>query len=351
MVHSKEITQKIDRTLNINWETVLLVGNRWYKNLWDELILLWNIKLLLEQWKKITVASYEPERSKKFFSQFIDTDKVSFVPELPKWFRSLVKYVFKYRLKWFSRFFSSDSLILWWWEILTEENPWAYRYRKLSTWPFLFTKWLQKLFNTKKRSNLYIMGWAQIPHNKRKRQLLDSLLNASTTCYFRDFQAVEEIQSITDKKCEFFMDTSFFSYNWDWVSVEKKKKWEKPYVVVNLNKNAESFFDDLVQDIKSYSEQWYRIYYVPIAKGHTIYYQDWQYCQRLEKALWEDIEFALLDWEQDFDYFAKMLKWADKVFSSRLHLYLISSFLHCDTKVYPYQRKILKMKEVIEKVL
>jgi hypothetical protein len=71
----------------------------------------------------------------------------------------------------------------------------------------------------------------------------------------------------------------------------------------------------------------------------------------LEKELWENVDFALLDWESDFDNFAKVLKWAKKVFSSRLHLYLISSFLWCDTKVYPYQRKILKMQKVIEKFL
>lgn len=351
MVTPNKTLRKINDSLDINWETVLLIGNRWYKNLGDELILLWNIKLLLKQWKTITATSYEPERSKKFFSQFIDIDKIDFIPELPKWFRSFFKYIFKYWCKWFTKFFSSDSLLLGWWEILTEEKPRAYRYRKLSTWPFLLTQRLQKILKTKRRSNLYIMWWADIPKSKRKRRLLDSLLRHATTCYFRDFQAVENIQSITDKKCEFFMDTSFFSYNWDWVVANKKKKWEKPYVVVNLNKNAESFFDDLVQDIKAYTKKWYRIYYVPIAKGHTIYYQDWQYCQRLEKALWKDIEFALLDWETDFDYFTKMLKWAEKVFSSRLHLYLISTFLHCDIKVYPYQRKILTMKEVIEKTL
>ena len=130
-----------------------------------------------------------------------------------------------------------------------------------------------------------------------------------------------------------------------------ENKIEKPYVVVNLNKNAEQFFDELVQDIKKYADKGYRIYYVPVAKGKNIYYDDLQYSQRLEKALWKDVDFALLDWESDFDYFVKVLKWAKKVFSSRLHLYLIASFLGCDTKVYPYQRKILKMQKVIDELL
>ena len=120
---------------------------------------------------------------------------------------------------------------------------------------------------------------------------------------------------------------------------------------VNLNKNAEQFFDEVVGDIKHYADRGYRIYYVPVAKGNNIYYDDLQYSQRLEKALWEDVDFALLDWESDFDNFVKVLKWAKKVFSSRLHLYLIASFLWCDTKVYPYQRKILKMQKVINELL
>ena len=131
--------------------------------------------------------------------------------------------------------------------------------------------------------------------------------------------------------------------------MDEGKRIDKPYIIVNLNKNAEQFLDELINDIKFYCEKKYRIYYVPVAKWNNVYYQDLQYAQRLERELWEDVDFALLDWESDFDNFAKILKWAKKVFSSRLHLYLIASFLWCDTKVYPYQRKILKMKNVIEK--
>lgn len=83
----------------------------------------------------------------------------------------------------------------------------------------------------------------------------------------------------------FFMDTSYFAYDWNKVSLDEKNGIEKPYVVVNLNKNAEKFFDELVGDIKTYSENGYRIYYVPVAKGNNIYYQDLQYSQRLERGL------------------------------------------------------------------
>ena len=340
----------INPYLSVKGDAVLLVWNRWYRNLWDELILLWNVKLLLQQDKKVTIACYEPERLRRFFTQFIDVSKVRFIPELPKWLHSLFRYIFRYWMKWFLSFFKTDTIILWGWEILTDENPWAYRYWRISIWPFLQKKRCQNKYGTKKESNLYIMWWVQIPKFKRKRRALRSLLKYATVCYLRDFEAIKELSPYANK-CDFFMDTSYFAYDWSKVTIDKEKKIEKPYIVVNLNKNAESFFDELVQDIKRYSEKGYRVYYVPVAKGRNTYYDDLQYSQRLEKALWEDVDFALLDWESNFDNFVKVLKWAKKVFSSRLHLYLIASFLWCDTKVYPYQRKILKMQNVIDELL
>ena len=336
------ITSKLD----VKWDVVLLVGNWWYRNMWDELILLWNVKLLLNQWKKVIIACYDPKWLCKFFSQFIDVKKVIFISELPKGFRSLFKYVFKYWMRWFFRFWNVDTIVLWGWEILTEENPWAYWYWKMSIWPFLFKKRFQKLFK-KKKSDLYIMWGVQVPKNfKNKRKLL-ALLNNTTACYLRDFNAVSEISPYV-WKCDFFMDTSYFSYDWNSVS---KKKVYKEYIVINLNKNGEQFFSELVRDIKHYCDENYCVYYVPIAKWNNTYYDDLQYYERLKEALGNDVDLVLLDWEVDFDSFVKILKWAKKVYSSRLHLYLIASFLGCDTKVYPYQRKILKMQKVIDKLL
>ena len=340
----------INSKLEVKGEDVLLIWNWWYRNMWDELILLGNVKLLLEQWKKVTIACYDLSWLRGFFAQFVDVSKIKFIPELPKWFHSFFDYIFKYGMRWFLRFWKCDTIILWWWEILTEENPWAYWYWRMSIRPFLWKKKFQNLFKKKKKSDLYVMWWVQIPKNKKKKKQLLSLLNHTTVCYLRDFEAVEEIKPYV-KNCEFFMDTSYFAYERNKVSVDEEKKIEKPYVVVNLNKNAEKFFDELLNDVKTYSNKGYRIYYVPVAKGNNVYYQDLQYSQRLEKKLWENVDFALLDWESDFENFAKVLKRAKKVFSSRLHLYLIASFLGCDTKVYPYQRKILKMQKVIEKFL
>jgi len=63
----------------------------------------------------------------------------------------------------------------------------------------------------------------------------------------------------------------------------------------------------------------------------------------------KDQRFNILDREEDFEIFVKTLAQAHMVISSRLHLFLIASFLGVPTKVYPYQKKILKMQKVIEK--
>jgi hypothetical protein len=59
------------------------------------------------------------------------------------------------------------------------------------------------------------------------------------------------------------MDTSYFSYDWSCVS---KKNIDKEYIVINLNKNGEQFFSELVRDIRHYCDENYCVYYVPIAK-------------------------------------------------------------------------------------
>jgi hypothetical protein len=50
---------------------------------------------------------------------------------------------------------------------------------------------------------------------------------------------------------EFFMDTSYFAHDW-------KKKYgesERKYIVINLNKNAEKFLPEIIQDVKKLYNQ------------------------------------------------------------------------------------------------
>jgi len=54
-----------------------------------------------------------------------------------------------------------------------------------------------------------------------------------------------------------------------------------------------------------------------------------------------------LDWE-DFFVFLKILECAEKVYTTRLHLFLISFYLNLEVEPFVYQKKVEKMKKVFE---
>lgn len=108
-------------------------------------------------------------------------------------------------------------------------------------------------------------------------------------------------------------------------------------------------FDDLVLQCESLLSNGYTIKYVPVSKGNNRVYNDLYYKEVLEKRLMT--KFEVLDWEESFSSFVQEVKNADIVVTARLHLFLVASFLWVETKVYPYQMKILKMKKIIQEFL
>jgi len=329
---------KISNTLNISEKSILIIGNRSYKNLGDELILLWTVKLLLQENKKITIAAYDPEWLKKFFSQFIDIDKINFVTEIPKGIRSWVRYISQGKLKERKIYRKINAVIIGWGEIITEENKNSYWYRLISLLPC-------------RRKPRYLMGWIQIPKKTINRLLFTILLKKTKRIFARDYETIEELKTYGFDNGEFFMDTSFFAYNRKAVKTNTTETFQQKYIVVNINKNAEKFLPEIIQEVKNYYNKWYAIYYVPVAKGENKQYNDIQYAQKIKKwAEIKDQRFTILDREEDFHNFIKTIAQANIVISSRLHLFLVASFLGVPTKVYPYQKKILKMKNIIEKI-
>jgi len=333
--------------LHIPEKHILILGNRSYKNLGDELILAWTIQLLQKENKKITIAAYDPQRLKTFLSQLVDTSKITFVTEIPKGIRSWQKYIIQWKLKERKLWKKSKAIIIGWGEIITEENKHSYRYRLTSLLPVL----------NKPR---YLMGWIQTPKKRYNRFLFKKLLKTTKHIFARDMDTVHEMKTYGFDKVSFFMDTSFFAY--------PRKKMQnavpaairdagiriqnsKKYIIVNLNKNAEKFLPEVIEDVKHRYMKWYEVMYVPIAKGNGSQYDDIQYARSIQQgAAIKDQRFTILDRESDFKQFVKTLAGASMVISSRLHLFLIASFLWVSTKVYPYQKKILKMQQTLQKL-
>jgi len=336
--------------MNISWEKVLLVWNRWHKNLWDELILIWNIKLLLKQWKEIYVACSNKQWLKNFHKQFFkdcdfcnleenengyfDKNKqkqvITYLQELPKGFRSFFKFL--KNIKDFFVMFKVDSILIGWWEIFTEETPFSYFYWFASVWPLFFWK------------KLYLSWWIQIPKKIWNKLIFKLFLWKAEKIYTRDYDLVWKID-----KVEFFPDTSLYVMLWSkkYIVDEKNYKWlnnteKQDWIVVNINKKAEKFFPEIENIVENFYRQWKNVYFARVCKSplddDIVYYHKLK-----QKFVW----IKLLDWE-DFFVFLKILECAEKVYTTRLHLFLISFYLNLEVEPFVYQKKVEKMKKVFE---
>lgn len=299
--------------------------------MWDELILLWNIKLLQNQGKKIFVISQDNERLKSFLSKEIDCSEINFIDELPRWIRSAIKYLKRNWLKQIKTFFKIDSIILWWWEILTEESSHSYHYRFWSIRPSLFLK-----------KNLYIMWWVQIPQKHLNKLLFKWTLKHTNAIYCRDFDGVKSLKEYWFKNVEFFMDTSFFvRENWK----QYLKKSDKKYIIININKNWKMFMNDLITETKKYVNKWYDCYFAPVCCWWTD--DDNRFIGELKEKF---PHIKICERDDNLEKFLQFLWWAEIIISARLHLYLISEYIWLNTISFPYQKKINKMKNVIWKI-
>lgn len=328
---------QISQQLNIKWERVLILGNWSYKNMGDEIILLGTIRLLQQQGKKILISAYDPEWLKSFFSQFPDMQDITYLHEFPKGIRSGFHYFFSPRIKEIIQYRQVDTVIIWGGEILTEESKNAYRYWNLALLP---------LADKLKKINLYLMGGIQTPKKLLNCKLFGWLLKRTKAVYARDEDSVHALEKLGYKDAEFFMDTSRFAY--DRRTVEKESPSDKKVALINLNKNGEKFYPNLLAECKSLLQEGYELAYVPVSKWESPVYNDPQYQTQLEKDL--NITMESIDWEENFSTFLQKVKGADIIITGRLHLFLIASYLWVKTKVFPYQKKILKMTSILKRL-
>lgn len=65
---------------------------------------------------------------------------------------------------------------------------------------------------------------------------------------------VDEMKAHGFENVEFFMDTSYFAYPRKRVKGDEVENYSK-YIVINLNKNAERFLPEIIQDVKKIYNQ------------------------------------------------------------------------------------------------
>ena len=188
------------------------------------------------------------------------------------------------------------------------------------------------------------MWWIQIPKKWWNRILFKFILNLTHSIFCRDIEEIENLKKYWFTTVDFFMDTSYFAIN-------NRKKYKinskEKYIVVNINSKWKLFINDLIKEIQKHLNNWYKVYYIPVCAGPTD--NDVKYFFKTQKSI-NNKNYLKYEWTQNFESFLKFLWWAQKVITARLHLFLISEFIWLDTKVYPYQKKINKMKKTITSI-
>lgn len=189
------------------------------------------------------------------------------------------------------------------------------------------------------------MWWIQVPKKWRNKLLFNIILKATNKIFCRDLEGIENIKEYWFKNVEFFMDTSFFAID-DWSKYKNKTK--EKYIIVNINSKWNVFIDDLIKESQKFLESWYKIYFIPVCTWLTD--DDGRYFLKIKNII-NNENFISYDRTENFEEFLNLLWWAEKVISARLHLFLISEFIWLDTKVYPYQKKINKMKKIVNELI
>jgi len=318
----------------VPWKHILLAGRFGHQNMGDELIMLGNIKQLLIQHKTIYILIWHHERVQQRLNQnltYTQMKHITLLPDIPRGIRSLYKYL-SHRVLYYHR--RADTIILWGGEIITPETQTGYRYRRPYIRPTLFHR------------NLIIMGGIQTGKHRRQRILLQIMLYRSHAVRARDLEVVETISRITSTPVSRVMDTS--RYACDREHIRTWHTTPTDTLIININSKWLHHLSDILSDIKKNISDTTHIYYIPVCAGPQD--DDSRRFKMIKDTLiqqgihlWSRI--SLLDRRFDFYQCIQTIQTAKMIISPRLHLYLISQYLHIPTIVYPYQRKILKMQQ------
>ncbi len=305
----------------------------WYKNRWDELLLLWLIDWLWKNYKYniLYIESGNKEwLNKRLYNckksvKLTHVDKIICVErgENILWKKNML-YVF------------------WWGEVFTDARPFPY-----NGWNYLLGFW--KIIRKK---NFIILGWLGTEKNIGTNFLYKQLIGRAKKVRIRDkwSYAIAEKYISSNK---IFLEKDFaydvldflqkgkylFSKNKETISSKKQKKEEtkkKNYIIININKylRNKEVVDTCRQIVKSYPNAVY-IYFPAAIGSDDLLFGDvkkiipgLKFYNRTEKGLLENISF---------------LKNAKFVLAARLHVLLVAQYFDVPFNAVIYQEKIKKI--------
>lgn len=370
----------ISQQLPILGNRICSIGNRGHHNFGDELILIGLMRLIMWDTKnanetknaQLFISWWDIPFLKKFHRYFLNEQeltKVRYIQEIPHGIRSWLRFLFGRIIggrnhtsggrmamrpyEMIKNYLSCDTFIIWGWELFTEETPGSYLYWFWSLIPF----WIRKLFfwNTK----LYIMGGFQKPKSWYNMWIVKLILRYADGCFMRDEESVEILNSkLWIKNCskaKWFIDTSYFALDILRDNGHPKRsslQFNWKHIIINSNPLSGKRTDELITIAKEYIDKWYDVYFLPAFYTKNPQQDDMKVYEYVKNAIvgmqFFASELHLLD-RRSRDEFLIIFNSAEKVFCSRLHVFLIAAFLGIDVHPYAYQKKIDKNMAILRK--
>lgn len=307
----------------------------WYKNFWDELLLLWLLRYVHTHiWKLTEVTDW----SVVYLIACEDTDwtksRVDKHAEvLPAALIGNIRYISLRSIPLWPRMW--DVLVLWWWEVLADARPFPYNGRVHMQYIFRF------LF-----SEYWIVWGISKPEKYWSKILYRLLLNNASRVVLRESVSYA-------KACEFAKDTAVHLYHdfaydaLDCVSFSQNSwfLWDKAdnwlYWIININRHIwNSETKRLInRHLKEYAHisQWY---FFPASVW--VDDADSSLLDQLEYETWK--RFSVYDWSsENLSSIMWFVKWSSYVIAARLHVVILCLYLWVPYTPLRYQEKVQKI--------
>jgi len=199
----------------------------WCQNLWDELILKNEIKLLREKYwdnTRFKVFSYD------FKNPFFDEDRVDYIEYFPIWIKNPKNIIRNIRnflcfiktIRW------SDKVVIWWWWIFFDNEVWSYT-NPLSQWLFRVN-----IISILKKDLIFY--WVSLDiKNKKNYSKIKNIFKKSSEIYVRDKISYEFLANLWINS-NIIKDPVFYDI-WDYIdnpSLELKSLDVKDFSIADI---------------------------------------------------------------------------------------------------------------------
>ena len=292
-----------------------LVGYYGYKNIWDELLLLWLLSyfndlynptsISVKSWDVKWLQSWLTKHKDLLVELWVETpiDTVESIPYFPS---------------------KNDLLILGWWEVITDARSFPY-----NGWNH-FARYLPYFLSKK-----VVIAWGIWTIKKPRTWLLYKLIFwHSTGVVVREQFSFDIVTPFSDKVT---LHRDFAYDVLEKISTQNNSNWSK-YVIINLNNHI--WNKDLKKKItdiyNSYQKKWVQVYYIAGAmwkddSDMKIYHQLLVVCKNLELYNRTNYTLPEICW---------FISGASKWYVTRLHIALLCDYYKVPIDTIVYQEKV-----------